>query len=249
MESKVFCNVRFDNYCLSQLSDHLFEMGNKLTILVTPNVDHVVRANNNTSFRDLYAKADISVNDSRVLLKLCKLIGIDLGCVIPGSDLTKNIIRRISNTETAITVIGCTSDTINRVSNKYSLSNVAHYNPPMGFINNEDEVDKCINFILDNPSQFIFLAVGSPRQEIIAQKAKEAGAIGVALCIGASFMFLSGEEKRAPKLFQQLSIEWLFRLMQSPKRLAKRYLVDGMEIFPILIKEYLKRKRKTPNNL
>ncbi len=80
----------------------------------------------------------------------------------------------------------------------------------MGFIDNDHEVDKFIDFIVANPSKFIFLCVGFLRQEILSYRARRGGASGVAFCVGESFLFLSGEEKRAPLFMQKLSLEWFF---------------------------------------
>jgi UDP-N-acetyl-D-mannosaminuronic acid transferase (WecB/TagA/CpsF family) len=57
---------------------------------------------------------------------------------------------------------------------------------------------------------------------------------GLALCIGASINFLTGVERRAPKWMQRIGMEWLYRLVHDPVRLAKRYLVRGPRIFSLL---------------
>ena len=235
--------IRFDYWSQVELVHELFEYDGPALLVVTPNVDHVVRAEQDSHFKAIYRASDICVNDSRVLLFLCRLIGVDLGGVVPGSDLTASLISKLSKTNTPITVIGASPASINCIKSLYSIDELHHYNPPMGFIDDPLEVDKCIRFIVDHPSKFIFLAVGSPRQEILARCAINAGASGVFLCIGASLLFLSGEEKRAPLLVQKLSLEWLFRLMQSPRRLARRYLVDGLRIFPLLVREMNFRRR------
>jgi UDP-N-acetyl-D-mannosaminuronic acid transferase (WecB/TagA/CpsF family) len=56
----------------------------------------------------------------------------------------------------------------------------------------------------------------------------------LALCIGASINFLTGSERRAPRWMQLIGFEWLYRLMNDPRRLAKRYLVRGPRIFLLL---------------
>ena len=242
-KSEHFGNIRFDHYSMDELVQNIFSFSGPMQTIVTPNVDHVVRVYNTPKLISIYSNADISVNDSRILRKLSRLVHKDLGNVIPGSDLTRNLIERMQDSETSITVIGCQDESIKTVKEKYNLKNLFHYNPPMGFIRDENEVAKCVDLIMNNSPTIAFLSVGSPRQEILAAKAKEAGAKGSALCIGASLLFLAGEEIRAPKIIQKLSLEWLFRLLQSPKRLAKRYLVDGLKIVPILLKE---RKKPIP---
>ncbi|MDC7223955.1 MAG: WecB/TagA/CpsF family glycosyltransferase [Spirochaetales bacterium] len=243
-KSEYFGDIRFDHYEKEELIDRILDRqeGDYLMVM-TPNVDHVVRLSKKPELLDLYLSSDVCINDSRILSRLTKMIGVDLGPVIPGSDLTAAVMERIRGRDVPVTIIGASENTVGIVKEKYSLGNVTHYNPPMGFINNPEEVDKCVRLICNNPRSLIFLAVGSPRQEIVARKAREAGATGAALCIGASLLFLSDEEKRAPRIIQKLSLEWAFRLFQSPKRLAKRYLIDGPAIFPLILRE--RRKRRT----
>lgn len=231
-----FSGIRFDHYQLADLVDFLLAT-HESKVVVTPNVDHVVRASEDSSLLELYNQADISVNDSRILKKLTALIGVDVGPVVPGSDLTRAIIEKLAGQQVPVTIIGSSSEAVAKISAKYRLQQVNHYNPPMGFINSAEEVDKCIDFICNHPTKFVFLAVGSPRQEILAQKARAAGASGIFLCIGASLMFLSGDEIRAPKIVQRMSLEWLFRMLQSPHRLAGRYFHDFLGIIPLLRRE------------
>ena len=97
-----------------------------------------------------------------------------------------------------------------------------------------------------SPFRFCFLAIGSPQQEIIAQKLKGRGvARGLALCIGASIDFITGAEKRAPLWIRKSGFEWVFRLVQNPRRLAKRYLVRGPRIFLLLPHIELRLRRPT----
>lgn len=236
-----FLGVFFNRFTIDSLVSLILDFKGRYITVVTPNVDHVVRLNSNNDFKQIYQQADITVNDSRILNLLSKIAGIDIGSVIPGSDLTKKLIESLPSNDFPIAVIGGSNETIQFVTDKYNLTFLHHYNPPMGFIDDETEVSKCIDFILENPSKIIFICVGSPRQEMLSIKLKVAGATGVALCVGASFLFLSGEEKRAPKIIQKLSLEWLFRLLQSPKRLFKRYIVDGVKIVPIFFKYIINR--------
>ncbi|MDP1777099.1 MAG: WecB/TagA/CpsF family glycosyltransferase, partial [Brevundimonas sp.] len=71
-----------------------------------------------------------------------------------------------------------------------------------------------------------------PKQELFAHALRAAGRkTGVALCVGASVDFLTGRQKRAPRIFQQLSLEWLHRLLSQPRRMFRRYVIEGPAIF------------------
>jgi exopolysaccharide biosynthesis WecB/TagA/CpsF family protein len=108
----------------------------------------------------------------------------------------------------------------------------------MGFDRDPAALEAAIRFVEDNPARFVFLAVGSPRQEIVAETLVRRGkATGVGLCIGASLLFLTGAERRAPRALQSAGMEWAWRLLRDPRRLARRYLVDGPQILHLLWRE------------
>jgi N-acetylglucosaminyldiphosphoundecaprenol N-acetyl-beta-D-mannosaminyltransferase len=119
---------------------------------------------------------------------------------------------------------------IAKVKSKYSKLDLYHYNPPMGFINDSEEVKKALLIIKRTAPDIIFLAVGSPQQEIFAGMLKLELNHGVVLCIGASILFLVGVEKRAPVWLQNLYLEWLYRLLKNPKILIKRYFHNFLQI-------------------
>lgn len=231
--------LSFTEIKLSTLGSAILAGDHSGEMIVTPNVDHIVRLNNDTLFRDSYLNADLFVNDSRIL-RLLSSFGLNkITSLIPGSDLTKWLFEHASQ-NTQFTIIGASEETISTVKSNFSLVHINHYNPPMGFIDNPSEVNKCLDFCKKNTADIYFFAVGSPRQEYLASRLKGQGVEGALLCVGASILFLTGEEKRAPTYIQKANMEWLFRLIQNPRRLAKRYLIDGMKIFPIYIRELLK---------
>ena len=129
----------------------------------------------------------------------------------------------------------------------YGLQDLQHHSPPMGFIRDPQAVEQTLRFVeAHSPFRFCFLAVGSPQQELLAQEIKQRGvARGLALCIGASINFLTGAERRAPRWIQLANLEWLYRLLQNPGRLARRYLVRGPRIFYLLPRLRFELRRAT----
>jgi exopolysaccharide biosynthesis WecB/TagA/CpsF family protein len=120
------------------------------------------------------------------------------------------------------------------LARRYRLEDVHHYDPPMGFIDDPAEVTRAARFLRDTRARYSFLAVGSPQQEMLAHTvARMGGGAGLGFCIGASLDFLTGSQDRAPRVLQQLSLEWLYRLCRHPRRMWRRYLVDGPAIFQI----------------
>jgi len=226
-----------DDLLASRSSDAPFEY------VVTPNVDHVVK-NHQQGNRHLYEEAWISVCDSRILAKLGKLVSIHFPDVITGSDLTRRILDSFLKPSDHITVIGTDARYIEQLRVRFPGVVVHHYNPPMGFIKDAEEVERTVDFVVSHPSRFVFLAVGAPQQEKLALSIRRKGtAKGIGLCIGASILFVVGAEKRAPEWVQRLHMEWLFRLLQDPKRLWKRYLVDDPLVFWLVVRQRLRNSK------
>lgn len=214
--------------------------------IVTPNVDHVVR-NNKLGLRHLYEQAWLSVCDSRILAKLSPIVGVRFPDVITGSDLTRTVLERFVKVGDVVTIIGCDDEHVQLLRSKFPGVTVQHFNPPMGFIKKEAEVQRAVRFVVDNPARYVFLAVGSPQQELLSQAIKRDGGTGLGLCIGASILFVTGGEQRAPQWVQKLNMEWLYRLLQNPKRLWRRYLVEDPVIFGLILRQrmgWLKRGEK-----
>jgi exopolysaccharide biosynthesis WecB/TagA/CpsF family protein len=210
--------------------------GGKFGYAVTPNVDHLIRYHDDAHFRDLYADAAFVLLDSRFLSHIFRFSKRLRIRVCAGSDLTAQLFARVIQPDDKIVLIGCSSEQVTLLRDKFGLKALEHYNPPMGFIRDPQQVEACLKFIeAHSPFRFCFLAVGAPQQEVLAQALKTRGvARGLALCIGASINFLTGIERRAPRWMQQLGMEWIFRLSQDPVRLAKRYLVRGPRVFSLL---------------
>ncbi|WP_371396335.1 WecB/TagA/CpsF family glycosyltransferase [Fretibacter rubidus] len=216
--------------------------------IVTPNVDHIVRLSKEPDvFTPLYDTAWISVCDSRILELLAHFSGIPLRAV-PGSDLTQQLFDNVITKDDPITVIGADAEIIEIVKAKYGLSNIYHYEPPMGLRHKPDAVADTAQFIADHPSRYVFICVGSPQQEMVAKAALERGdCVGLGLCVGASLDFLGGRVKRAPKWMQSARLEWLYRLGSEPGRLWKRYLIEGPKVFGIWLRWSLSRKKTKLN--
>jgi len=202
--------------------------------VVTPNVDHMVRLQRSRSdLWPIYRSAWMTLCDSRVLALLARSIGSSLP-VLPGSDLTQAMFEHVVGADDKIAIVGGDAAAIRQLAKRHGLKNVHHYNPPMGFIKDPVEVSRAARFVAETRARYVFLAVGSPQQEMLAYRIKQAGgATGLAFCVGASLDFLTGAQRRAPRVMQLLALEWLHRLASDPGRMWRRYLYDGPAIFQI----------------
>jgi len=212
-------------------ADHSFRY------IVTPNVDHIVRLWKEPDlYGPLYASAWLSVCDSRILELLAKVSGLPLTAV-PGSDLTGQLFDNVIEPSDAITVIGADAEIIQGLKDKYGLKTIHHYEPPMGMRHKPEAIAATADFVAKHPARYVFICVGSPQQEMVAKACQEReDCVGLGLCVGASLEFLTGRVKRAPKWMQKTRMEWLFRLCSEPKRLWRRYILEGPKVFAIWLK-------------
>jgi len=122
--------------------------------------------------------------------------------------------------------------------NKYSnIQIVGEYSPPFGFENDKFENEKIVRTIKEVHPDIVFVGLGAPKQEKwIFSHYKELN-VPVCIGVGVTFEYISGMVKRAPIWMQKTGLEWLWRLLSEPKRLWKRYLVDAMVFFWMVLKQ------------
>lgn len=228
-----FLGVEFDRLTQRQVIDFLHKVtpDSPFGYIVTPNVDHMVRLHDGETEAGIaaaYADADLCVCDSRVLSALARMRGLSLPTVT-GSDLTAALLEEVLQPGDRVAVVGGHAATVERLSIRYPQLHFVHHSPPMGLRRDGGARQAAADFIAASKCRFTFLAVGSPQQEMIAAEVK--GATGFALCIGAALEFLTGDQLRAPRALQKIGMEWAYRLASNPRRLWRRYLIEGPKIF------------------
>ncbi len=227
-------SYRIDDFDLERFLEVAAGYGSdRLGYVVTPNVDHLVRLHEDAEFRAIYAEASYVLLDSRFAARVLRLLrGIRLP-ICTGSDLTAALLHRVVRSDDRVVLIGSSADQARFLETRFGLRDLRHHNPPMGFIRDAAAVERCLDFIEANsPFRFCMIAVGTPQGEMLAQRLRQrAAARGLVLCVGASIDFVTGKQQRAPVWMQRLGIEWLYRLGQNPRRLARRYLIRSPRFF------------------
>jgi len=201
--------------------------------LVTPNVDHMVRLGKaGAQVQRAYREADLCVCDSRVLSRLARLCGVDLP-VTAGSDLVRALFDDLLADGDRVCLIGGSAELAARLVERFPHVVILHHDAPMGLARNPAARAAAVAFAAAAKARFMLLAVGSPQQELLAWEMARSGDVGgTALCIGAGVEFLIGVRARAPRIVQRAGMEWAWRLIGEPRRMWRRYLVDGPAIFP-----------------
>ena len=206
--------------------------------VVTPNADHLVRLNRDPALRAIYQRAALCLLDSRVVAGMARFLRLRTPAVAPGSDVTACVLGRHLAPDDRIAIVGLSPAWLPALVERRGLPAPAHFDPAMGFDRDPAAMAAAVAFVRDNPARFVFLAVGSPRQERLAAAIVAAGGVtGTGLCIGASLEFLAGARARAPGILRRIGCEWLFRLGCEPRRLWRRYLIDSPAVIALLVRQ------------
>ena len=235
-----FLGMPFTPMSLEQAAERIVarDPASPFVFVTTPNAQHAVAVERgNTLFSSAHDNGWMVLNDSTILRLLAeRLFGMDLP-VVAGSTLTEYLFAHFIKHDDSLTIIGGSDDVERRLRSQFGMRTIARYDPPMGFYRKPEEIQRCVDFILAHPARYIFIAVGAPQSETVAQSVLQTGrATGTALCIGSSLHFVTGVVRRAPRLVQRLHLESLWRLALNPRRHARRLFIESLPILWIALK-------------
>lgn len=237
-------NIEIDNLTTEELLES-FDEG----ILVTPNIDHLIKLQKDEDFYECYQQASYTVCDSRIIFLLSKLLPrrFALREQITGSDFFPAFCdyHADSRDKTAVFLLGGTETSVQQAMERINQRCkrrivVGGYSPPFGFEKDEAENDKIIKMIEESGANALAVGVGAPKQEKwICKYRHRLPGVRMFMAIGATIEFESGNLRRAPRWMSRFGVEWVFRMLQEPNRLARRYLVEDSPFFLLLLKQGL----------
>lgn len=214
---------------------------------VTPNVDHIVQITQNPALLPLYQDAYLILIDGQPLMWSARLLGQPLKEKVSGSDLFIQLMPALADQDIQAFFLGGDPGVAEKAADTLceqypNLRRPHTYCPPFGFEFDPGENHKIVDLIDQSKAQILFVGVGAPKQEKwLKAHIAELKHIQFGIGIGASFDFVAGTRKRAPLWMQKNSLEWLYRLLQEPKRLWRRYLVNDSYFVVILAKALFRK--------
>lgn len=243
-----FMNTEVDNLTMAEALSAIDMLVQKKgsSYVVTPNVDHIVQLESDNELQNVYKNASLILVDGMPLIWISKLYGSPIKEKISGSDLFPLICKLSSEKGYKLFFLGAAEGVASKaaevLSDRYEgLNVVGTYSPPFGFENNIKEINMIKKMIGESKPHILIVGLGCPKQEKFMYHFCKDLDVPVSLGLGASFDFVAGNIKRAPRWMSEHGLEWLFRITQDPKRLAKRYLVDDLKIIKLFFKYYNKR--------
>lgn len=171
---------------------------------------------------------DLVVPDGQPVRWALRLLhGINLPDRVYGPNLTLRVLERAARDSIPVYFYGSTPDTLSRLlarlQERLPLLIVAGSEASKFRQLSESEVDGTVARVRGSGARILVVGLGCPRQEVFAWETGDALGMPV-LAVGAAFDFHAGTVKQAPASMQRVGLEWLFRLLQEPRRLWRRYL-------------------------
>lgn len=238
-----FLNTEIDNLNMQEAVEAIDNLIKRKgsSYVVTPNVDHIVKLENDIEFQEVYRNADLILTDGMPLIWISKLKGNPIKEKVSGSDLFPEVCKLASKKGYGIFLLGAAEGVAvkaaENLKNKFEgLKIVGTYSPSYGFEKREEEIKYIIDIINEAKPDILAVGLGAPKQEKFIYKYRKELKVPISLAIGASIDFEAGNINRAPIWMQKCGLEWFYRLYKEPKRMFKRYLVDDLTIFKLLIK-------------
>jgi N-acetylglucosaminyldiphosphoundecaprenol N-acetyl-beta-D-mannosaminyltransferase len=190
--------------------------------------------------RDSIISCDIINMDGQFATWACGFLGKPIPEKIPATDLMQNLISNAKSKGHTIFFLGAKEDVVKEVVNKYSSlygdEIIAGYRN--GYFK-DDEEEEIAKQIANSGADMLFVAITSPKKEIFLNKYKDILNIPFTMGVGGAFDVVAGKTKRAPKWMQDSGFEWLYRLIQEPKRMLKRNVHTGSVMIYMVLKEKL----------
>ena len=215
-------------------------------LITTLNAHSFNIAKIDTEFNNALINSDVLLPDGISIVLAKRLISKQKIKKIAGADLFNYEMNRLNAISGTCLFLGSSESTLSMIKQKASIDfanvQIFTYSPPFKKEFSEEDNSAMISIINDIKPDVLFVGMTAPKQEKWAfRNFKIINATHIC-CIGAVFDFYAGTIKRAPNWMIQIGLEWLFRLVNEPKRMWKRYIIGNTKfVFSVLIEKILDR--------
>lgn len=216
-------------------------------VVVTPNVDHIVRLDKQPAFKAEYAQADFIFADGMPLVWFSRMMQRPLPARVTGSDLFVQLCRRAVPAGLTVALLGGQPGQEARLQalfEQYYPGLKLHVRcPSMKFDPLGAEGQAAKDWVQSLNADIVFICLGMPKQERWALHYAKTLPGGVILCVGAAMEFAVGLQKRAPGWVQRIGMEWAWRLLSNPRHLWRRYLVEDPKFLQLCWRAWKQRRQ------
>jgi N-acetylglucosaminyldiphosphoundecaprenol N-acetyl-beta-D-mannosaminyltransferase len=204
------------------------------------NLDVLRRVVRDPAQRALVARAELVTADGMPLLWASRLQRTPLPERVSGSSLVRTLPAAARETGASVFLLGgdpCVAELAAAELRRTcpGLRVAGTHCPPHGFEDSPAESAAIAAALSRTRPDIVFVGLGFPKQERLILRLRPAFPETWFVSCGISFSYLSGDVRRAPGWARRAGLEWLYRLVQEPRRLARRYLLDGLPFFAVLM--------------
>ena len=231
---------------LSAFTQHILHKQKK-QVCITP-VNSVLAAVKSQQVKTIYNNVDYVLCDGMPIKWAASFLNTPIVERITGLDLLPNLVELCAKNNFSIFLLGASpgvGDKLKQVIlTKYPHARVAGvYVPPFMTTFTTDENNKMISAVNAAAPDVLLVSLTAPKQDIWIANNKEALNATLMVGIGGAVEVMAGLAKRAPKWAQKAGLEWLYRFIQEPKRLFRRYFIEAPLFIPLIIKQKLSTKK------
>jgi len=217
-------NLNISNLSKAEVLEKIegFIKSGRPQLIVTLNVFALVSAQKDKELKDIINSADLSLPDGKGLILAAKLLNLPLKERISGVDLVEELSELAAKKGYSIYLFGAKRGVAEKAAKRLqsSYSGLKVGGAEDGYFTPQDE-PKIIERIKKAKVDILLVALGIPRQEKWIRHYLQDLKVPVCIGVGGSFDVISGRLKRAPRWIQDWGFEWLYRLVQEPRRIGR----------------------------
>lgn len=189
--------------------------------IVAINPEKIMMAEQDPSLRQLLNESTYQIPDGIGVSIASKLSGGTVRGRVTGIGMMENLLTLANNKQLKIFMYGATPETVQQAAEniKERFPNLIVAGTLDGYVKDTQQIVAAIN---EAQPHILFVALGSPKQELFIKNNMDQLNVNVFQGVGGSFDVFSGNVKRAPELFQKTGTEWLFRLIKQPSRIKRQ---------------------------
>lgn len=209
--------------------------------VVTPNSDIVVKMQKDPELKNICENADLILTDGQIVVKISKYLRNPIKERVCMTDFVWDVFELAVQKGYKIFLFGGKESVLAKAATNIKkkmpeLQIIDTFSPPFGFENNPEQLAAANKRIRESGADILIVFLGCPKQEKFIYQNKDTYQIPLSITMGGCVDFIAGDVKRAPVWMQNAGLEWFFRFLQEPKRMFRRYFVEDMKIWGLVLK-------------
>ncbi len=236
--------VTMHPWTMQQTVDEIFRRieDGRFTQHVVVNVAKLVHMRHDAALRDSVTACDITNIDGMGVVWGAKLLGFEVPERVAGVDLFFNLLAMAESRQRSVYILGATDEVVKQAVEKLRVQfpglRIAGFHHGYFW----DDEQSVVEEIANSGAELLFVAITSPKKEQFIDRWKDRLGVKFAMGVGGTIDIVAGKTKRAPQWMQKCGMEWLYRVIQEPGRMWKRYFNTNLAFAGLLLKAMVSRK-------